>query len=251
MKKTLSWQHSIFIAIIAILLAPSMDYTKPNLVVLMVLLLAVFVYDIASSLMQYSIFKQNEKYIKSLREELNKSYRYIHEYFAKISKEYPDNSYDIAAATYKLLMNNTDMLENEFEVYITKGAVKDFPHPHYWLTIFSFEDPEHLHPFIIDVNALRYEADRDTPFKEVLRNYKMKILSETDKEYKNYRPYSFMEYMESTIRCIKIGTQSRPVYVSTFTDKDISDLDWSEINKRYKQRIKANINHYTRKKLSN
>lgn len=237
--KEISWLYNIALFGIILLMIPIIDFSNKNMLYIVGIISITLLIDLVKSIMNFIWFKQEENYIKSFDEVINRFYRVMHEYFAKNDKTYPDNSYDIISVFYRLLINNTDMIEYDYEIYITKGAVCNLANPHYWITIFSKDDYEHKYPFIIDPNQLRYKADRNMSFNKVLNEYKTLILSINDKEFKNYRPYTFMEFEENTNR--SITTRNRTVYIAPISIKNVSNIDYNNIDKLLSKKIKKSI----------
>lgn len=237
--KEISWLYNIAMFAIIVLMIPIIDFNNKYMVGIVGVISFTLIIDFVKSIMNFIWFRQEERYIKSLDEVINRFYKIMHEYFAKNDKNYPDNSYDIASVFYRFLINNTDMIEYDYEIYITKGAVCNLAHPHYWITLFSKDDTEHKYPFIIDPNQLRYKADRNMDFNKVLKKYKTLILSIRNKEFKNYRPFTFMEFEENTNR--SITTRNRTVYMAPISIKNMSNIDYNNINNLLSEKIKRSI----------
>lgn len=249
--KTNSWLYNVAFACIALLMIPNFSYQDYFQVGILTIIGIVLIADIFITLRKYSFYRDEAKYIKSLSKEIRKFYVPMHKYFAEHYKEYPDNSTDIVTVAYRMLLSRTDINVFEYSIYITKGAVSNMPHPHYWLTIFAKWDVNFEYPFIIDVNALRYLADRSIPFDKVMKTYKEKILGVHDKEFKNYRPYTFFVLDTSNSKPIMVANnKKRLVYFANVPESKLPITDYKEIDKIVSEKTSSSIIYIVGKSFS-
>lgn len=244
MKKDMSWLYNIALAAICILLIPSFNYQDPFMIAILAIVIIAIGSDIIKTLKWHFRYTSELKYIKSLTNQIHSFYIPMHRYFAENYRKYPDNTEDIVNVAYRMLLNKTDMNENDYTIYITKGAVDSLAHPHYWLTVFAKWDLTYSYPFIIDVNSLRYKADRNMSFDKVMQTYKETILGVNDKEFKNYRPYTFFQLDISASKPIVIGNDKKKlVYISTISEDKLPITDYKEICKIISKKINSSITY--------
>jgi len=236
--------YNIGFFLVTISMIPYLKFNNPYMAITFGLLASILVIDSFFFSIKYFKFINEKKYAQSFLNNINEFYDEMHTHFATTEKSYPDNGFSIAQMAYKQLMYRTDCIENEYRVYITKGAVKGFPHPHYWLTLFAISDVYFEHPFIIDVNTLRFKANRNMKFDNVMKEFRPIMLSETDKEFKNYHPFNFFETDESPMRYTKV--HGRTVYFSSIEEDKISKTDFKAINDAVSKKISNNIIDFTK-----
>ena len=236
----LTWLHNIALTIIAILLIPIINLNNKYMLGIVITIFLMFLIDALVTIKDYINIKQEEKYIKSFYANINEFYDEMHNYFSKF-KGYPDdNDFDIAVLIYQALKDHTDIVEFGYEIHITKGSVKNYPHPRYWITVFAPSDINHLYPFIIDCNSLRNEANRSIDFKKVLKIYRPKIISKFDKDFKKYKIYTFYEFEDGTFSrtCIE---NKRFVYYTQIRENQLSITDKKVIDNIIKNKISNKI----------
>ena len=244
MKKDMSWLYNLALAAICILLIPVFSFNDHAMIAILAITVLVIGTDIIRTLKWYIRYRSELKYIKSMSTYIHQFYIPMHRYFAENYREYPDNSTDIVAVAYRMLLDKTDINENEYTIYITKGAVDSIAHPHYWLTIFAKWDLTYSYPFIIDVNSLRYKADRSMSFDKVMQSYKETILGVHDKEYKTYRPYTFFQLDISSHRPVMVGNDKKKlVYISTVTEDKLPITDYKEVSKIVNKKINSSVTY--------
>lgn len=238
-RKNISSIYNYVLLAIIILLIPIIDFNNKFMVAIVGVIAATLLVDGIITLKNFIWFKQEERYIKSLTNQIDSFYNPMHIYFSNTYKNYPDNSYEIASAAYMLLLGSTDMNENEYKVFITMGAIGDLGRPFHWITAFARDDYYYEYPFIIDVNTIMHKANRNVPFDEVLKTYRPVIISVNDKEYKNYRAYQFMEVEDDEHRSTLIN--KREVHIKTIEEKNISSVDVKLIRDSMNTTLRNNI----------
>ena len=242
MKKQISWTYNIAFFLIIICMIPIMNFNNIFMDLIVCIAIITILIDAFMTLKNYRWYKEEDRFIKSLKEEINIFYDELHKYFAE-DKSYPDNDLDINISGYKQILQHTDINEYDYEIFITKGAIECFPHPRYWITIFAPKDIAHEYPFIIDLNVLRNEADRNMEFIKVLSKYRPIILGKEDKGFDNYRPYNFYTIEDDGRMGSTIVADKRQVYFSYIPKSKLSITDDLIVKNRVSNKIQRRIEY--------